>query len=255
MLATPVMKKCEYCGCDNADEVVKCKDCGKDWFSVTTQATEPNTGKRKGLFAFRLLTALLMGFAVICLSLDVAWQHARSSLGTRGEQWLTQWRLDELNEGMNNYRSEFNAFPHSLDQLKAATNNMQRFNNEEAFVDGWKRKFVYSFEGTNGVITSYGRDGKPGGEGLDYDLENLNSEPKASKPTFYQFIFDMPIRKVITSCLAVGGIVFLLCFFTIKKPDLSRAGIVTLMVHLVIIFAGAWFVAGVISVLHLSSGH
>jgi len=38
--------------------------------------------------------------------------------------------------------------------------------------DPWGHPYVYALEGARPLITSYGRDGVPGGEGADADLSN-----------------------------------------------------------------------------------
>ncbi|WP_109806431.1 type II secretion system major pseudopilin GspG [Sphingosinithalassobacter portus] len=38
-------------------------------------------------------------------------------------------------------------------------------------LDGWERPFLYTNEGSRFTLKSLGRDGKPGGEGVDADIE------------------------------------------------------------------------------------
>ena len=45
-------------------------------------------------------------------------------------------------------------------------------------VDPWGSEYVYMNEAGKAVITSYGRDKAPGGEGLDADISNKDSEKK-----------------------------------------------------------------------------
>lgn len=44
--------------------------------------------------------------------------------------------------------------------------------------DPWGHDYVYMNEGGKPVITSYGRDGQPGGEGPDADVSSKDSAPK-----------------------------------------------------------------------------
>jgi general secretion pathway protein G len=37
--------------------------------------------------------------------------------------------------------------------------------------DPWGRDYIYTVEGGSFTITSLGKDGKPGGEGVDADIE------------------------------------------------------------------------------------
>lgn len=246
------MKKCEYCGRDNADEAAACSGCGQAWFTAIPPVVEQQAANRKENLSSRFLVALLVGLAVSGISLFVAWQNARVTIGLQAEQWKTQMQLRELNEALQNYRKEFNAFPPSLKQLKATTNysGLLWSNEEKGFVDGWDRDFVYSFDGRNGLITSYGHDGKPGGVGLDYDLTNLNPVPKDSEMTFFQFLYQKQARGMIATCLATGGIAFLLCFFTVKQPRLNRSSVIALAPRVTAIVITTCIVAAIISLLY-----
>jgi general secretion pathway protein G len=48
-------------------------------------------------------------------------------------------------------------------------------------IDPWGRPYLYASPGTDGRdydIVSYGRDGKPGGDGYDADISTLTLEPR-----------------------------------------------------------------------------
>ena len=149
---------------------------------------------------------------------------------------------------MESYRAKFGTAPRSIDDLYSRTNPCP-------LVDGWDRPYTFSSDGSNSLVTSYGRDGKPGGRGLDCDLTSKNPTPKEARLTFEQFLFEMHIGKVILICLGCGGIAGLLAFLTAKIPELNFWGLSDLAIKLTYITGGAIFVAGIISILHMPSGH
>ena len=101
------------------------------------------------------------------------------------------------------------------------------------------------------VVTSYGRDGKPGGIGLDYDLTTENPDPKEARPTFQQFLHEMPTKGMILSCFVCGGFAGLLSFLIVKIPGLSRYEMIKLAFKLVVMVLAAVFMASVIAGLHI----
>jgi len=58
---------------------------------------------------------------------------------------------------------KFGAYPLSLDDLNEAESR-EGIEGKSQNLDGWKRPFLYQSNGTNYLIMSYGRDGKPGGK-------------------------------------------------------------------------------------------
>jgi hypothetical protein len=71
------------------------------------------------------------------------------------------------------------ALPKSLEEVRGALSLQAGFQWDEKGrpLDGWGRPFLYSTDGAKFVITSLGRDGKPGGLGLDCDLSTTNTWP------------------------------------------------------------------------------
>ena len=206
--------------------------------------------------------ASCVGFIVSTLACFVAWQNVRDAMQVRPQQWYTQHLLREIDEAITAYQQKFNTLPRSLDQLRT-TGQPLPFTKEAVIVDGekgvildgWHRPFLCSFDGTNFLVTSYGRDGKPGGIGLDCDLTNKNRHPRESSLTFFQFVSDMGLRGMVGTCIICGVLTFLLSLLTIKPSDLTRQGRFVLGRKLVATVIGAVIVAVIISALHIPSGH
>ncbi len=77
------------------------------------------------------------------------------------------------------YKLKLKNFPTTNDGLEALiSNGKQNFlNTDKVPVDPWGNPYIYTSPGTHGndyEIVSYGRDGQPGGEGYDADVESWN---------------------------------------------------------------------------------
>ena len=87
--------------------------------------------------------------------------------------------IDSLEQAVEMYRLTLGEYPRELSDLSTAprdANLAARYPNggfvKTINVDPWNRDYVYIFPGENGDfdLVSYGRDGEPGGEGLDADI-------------------------------------------------------------------------------------
>ena len=252
------MKKCSYCGCEKADDAESCRECGTQEFLALLPPTErrPQNRRKRSHILFRIATATLVALVVSGLSLYVAWQNGANAPMARKEQYFTQSHLRELEKQLAAYQQQFKAPPHSLAQLLAMTNGVPPAEEDPLSFDGWKRPFLFSTNGTNCLVTSLGRDGKPGGRGLDCDLTNKDPWPKAATPTLHQFLFDMPaVQSMITCCYLCGVLAFFLCFWTIKLPEPTLPSLTLLAFKLLLTTIGAAIVASIITALHVPSGH
>jgi hypothetical protein len=121
--------------------------------------------------------------------------------------------------------------------------------------DGWGRPLLFTVDRSNLVATSYGRDGRSGGVGLDCDLTSTNWTPSEAKPTFKQFLYAMPTGGMVTSAVVSGAFGFLIAVFVIKSEDFESENSLSFLGKLAAIVICATFIAVVITVLHVPSGH
>ena len=193
--------------------------------------------------------------AITSISLYTAWQNALDTDMVSREQWFTQKTLNEINLATAKYQEKRHQNPQSYEQLLSLTNDFDlRYCNEE-FLDGWKRPFLISSNETSFLVTSYGRDGKPGGVGLDCDLTSKDWKPKESALTFVQFFTNALTRGMVVSCFVCGVFAFLTSFFTVKKWQHGEADYSNLFWRLAMTVGGALIAAIFISALHVPSGH
>jgi hypothetical protein len=167
------------------------------------------------------------------------------------ERVHTDYMLRELAFDIESYRKEFGHFPSTLNDL---TNIMEGSAWPE-FSDSWKHPLVYSVDGTNYLIKSFGRDGKPGGQGLDCDLTTRDLHPPESALPLRQFLFDVRIGPMLGTCAVSGFITFILTIILVKRPDFSRSGLKSLGLRLGAVVIGAALVAGLMAALHVPVHH
>lgn len=119
--------------------------------------------KRAGFTLFEMLTVLTI-IAIVAGTVIARVNRQRE----KANQSRTKILLSELESEIENYRLEEKAYPERIEDL--ATKGYL----DERPVDAWGRAIEFRLidpEQTPAYrITSFGRDGQPGGEGLDADL-------------------------------------------------------------------------------------
>ncbi len=126
-------------------------------------------------------------------------------------------------------------------------------------IDGWGRPLLYDTDGTSWTLLSYGRDGLPGGTGMDadarpYDTPQLGHDyyRNPPMPSFRQFLFELPSRGMIYSCYLSGLLATLLTAYFYRPTKMPRT---TAVIRIgLIMLASIWF-ATIIMQLHIPTSH
>lgn len=77
------------------------------------------------------------------------------------------------------YKLKYNKFPSSgegLDALIRNDKNTKFLDASEIPLDPWGNPYIYTSEGSNFKVVSYGADGQPGGSGIDADIDSDSLE-------------------------------------------------------------------------------
>lgn len=105
--------------------------------------------------------------------------------GDRARQQAVETQIAQMKTAMNIYRLDFGTYPtadQGLAALVAAPQNLRRperyrtggyLDTQTVPLDPWDTPYQYVVPGQNGAefqICSYGRDGRPGGQGIDADI-------------------------------------------------------------------------------------
>ncbi len=181
------------------------------------------------------------------VSFVAAWVETGAAPGLSPQQLRTATDLYYIRSALKEYQRVSNAPAPSLAALTA-------FYPPE-LLDGWERPFQYESNEAGVVLLSYGRDGKRLGIGLDCDLTTRDPRPKASFPTFQQFLRDLPSGKMKAVSLLSGGTAFFLSLISARNLTFSVKGLLSFAFKISVIIAGATTVAFILCVLHVPTGH
>jgi len=204
----------------------------------------------------RLLLSLAVGLAVFALSGAVAYHQYNTSMDIRIPQDHAQRVIRDLYQAVDEYCQDNRTLPKTLMDLPIIKNE-EFFPTDKigAPIDRWHHPYHYWTDGNKYRITSYGRDGKPGGKGYDYDITGTGPLPKAATPTVGQFLTDAKAARMIKIC-ALGGIAaFILAFLSFRQFALGRREFRSLVIRLIVTIVAATIVAIMISALHIPTGH
>ncbi|MGB8818469.1 MAG: type II secretion system major pseudopilin GspG [Rhizobiaceae bacterium] len=134
-----------------------------------------DAGRRDAGFT---LVELLVVLAIIGLVAGIAAPQVLRYLGTAKVN-ATQTQMANIASALDLYFLDAGAYPPQdagLAALVTAPSGVSGWNGPylkpgAALLDGWGKAYAYSASADQGVsVLSYGRDGKPQGEGLDADL-------------------------------------------------------------------------------------
>ena len=205
--------------------------------------------------ALRFLIATMAGLATGSIALFVAWQSLGGGPSLAFRQSWTQSFLEEIADAIDVYRQRENTLPASLDNLRSVDDLGLLPFREEGMLDGWERPFVYTTNGNDFTVMSYGRDGKPGGVGLDCDLTHAAPRPPSSFMTFTQFLFERPTGRIVGTCVASPLLAFILCWRLAEPAQTTKQSVFDLCKRVVAVIIGAVIVGLILAVFHLPTGH
>jgi hypothetical protein len=123
----------------------------------------------------RLLRGLLALLVLVVLATIVRLAFDIGLAETIPPDALTRTRMTVTEVRIRSYYAGASTLPNSLAVLPVT--DAARDNN---VTDGWGRPMQYRVEGTKVTLTSFGRDGRPGGRGKDSDIVTTFSVQQAS---------------------------------------------------------------------------
>jgi hypothetical protein len=206
----------------------------------------------------RVAAATNVGLVVAAIAIVVAWRDVGDTNRVRSEQWATRQAISDIKKSLQMYRETGKPLPKSLEEFRGPGGQfLVQFKRDErgSPLDGWGRPFLHSVEGREYVVTSLGRDGKPGGVGLDCDLSNLKEWPKEAVPTLGQVLGHPSTRGIIHPCLVCGVLAFLLSLATVNPRTIENQGVFPLVMQVGLTIFGALFVAYFLSLAPVANYH
>ena len=207
--------------------------------------------------ALCVLTAIFIaGTAYIC-----AWLTYRGEFSQRNDLIITRLMLRKLGVAIEEHKEKTGSLPLILMDLDIVKDEAVIMGDTGLPVDRWRRPIHYEIKGGLYKLYSLGRDGKPGGVGLDADLFADNDDPDVDKEnlklasvSIWEFSCDRRAVGIRQVCLIAGLFAFPIWLLPMKKKTAKQLNLLgTLMIHIpTLVFAIV--VAVAISALHVS-GH
>ena len=123
------------------------------------------------------LVELLVVMVIIGLLAALVGPRLFPKLG-KGKQAAAKAQIELLGQALDQYRLDTGSYPTTEQGLNALVTNPGVEKWEGPYlkkglpVDPWGKPYVYQYPGSHGEydLISYGKDGKPGGEGEDKDV-------------------------------------------------------------------------------------
>jgi hypothetical protein len=202
--------------------------------------------------AFGLLTALATALLVFVLVYLAAWAEMRQSItmGDVGSCRIESMRTDffVIRRELSDYFQLHRHYPDSLDEVP--------FLKDSRFIDAWGNEYQYSKTAIGYRLLSLGRDGKPGGVGLDADIDSEKGDDIFVEPTLSQFLFEAAGRGTLFRVAMLASFLAgLACYIASGPRDGRSVTARALLVSIAVSAAGAILVSLFLVSIYLMGEH
>jgi hypothetical protein len=210
--------------------------------------------KPRRRWAIRVLLSLATGAIVCSTAYICAWYQYRDFYYFRSEQWETRKTLEDLQADVERHQKATGRLPEKLTDLESVQQGKVSVDDAGQPLDGWRRPIQYRIEADGYSLFSYGRDGQPGGHGLDADLYAGKVDKENERPTLWQFATLLDDGWILKGCVLAGAFSLALCLIA-GEGRLGKRSLAVLLIAHTLTALFAILTAVVISALHLPTGH
>jgi general secretion pathway protein G len=140
---------------------------------MTERQRERDIERRRGAAGFTLVE-LMVVIAIIAALATIVGVNVLSSMDD-ADVSAAQAQIRNLKTALTSYKITYKRFPSSSEGLNALIQNDKgkKFLDSASIpTDPWGNPYLYSSEGNEFKIVSYGADGSPGGSGYDADISS-----------------------------------------------------------------------------------
>jgi hypothetical protein len=171
------------------------------------------SGKSAAVSLFAALATAALVFALTYLS---AWAALRQqvSLEYGGVSFMRHLAI-QIRTALSGFADKHGHYPDSLEELEELK--------DCHLVDAWGRPYQYKKTGKSFQLLSLGRDGKPGGIGLDADIDLSSDAPVTIEPTFSQFLFDATGSRTLFGVALMASLFAGVACFLASGPQQGQA--------------------------------
>lgn len=193
-----------------------------------------------------LLMSFGVGILVSLLTFETERVSHDEALSNANGFWVVRQNAQMLHDAAVKFEKTHGNKPASLTDLEAILGH-------KVPADLWDRPFVMTQTQEDVVIVSYGRDGRPGGRGLDADITNQAIRPDPIPLAQY---FEVALLgPVLLTCFSAGFVAALATYYagvpSRREPVRWGRAIGATLVTTVMAMA----IASIVAVLHVPSGH
>ncbi|MBS0193613.1 MAG: type II secretion system protein GspG [Proteobacteria bacterium] len=150
---------------------------GADAIANAGHHPERKQRRRSGYRVAIIIIACMATFAIL-IGIPIVYLIVARVAGAadQAKYHLAQTQVDSIASKIEQYQSDTGALPPNLDALVTTPGGVNGwlgpYAKESELKDPWGHPFEYRVPGTHGTydLMSYGRDGKPGGDGVDADI-------------------------------------------------------------------------------------
>ncbi|MGD9647407.1 MAG: type II secretion system protein GspG [Pirellulales bacterium] len=213
-------------------------------YGVHTRKIEPSS--------LRILLAGTTSVLVVAIVHWVCWQEvALNAMLFDYQVHIADRELRHAREELAEYHREHGEYPASLNPLR---NQMFARDANNVCLDPWQNPVHYRRTTAGYELSSYGRDGKPGGIGIESDLDGVSP---IQPPTLNQYLYELDSgRKVSLAATLSGGAAFALYYWGSARPHGTVHSRPRLFLNLLATVAIASVIAVVLAILHaMPAGH
>ena len=204
------------------------------------------------ILSVRILVSLLVAISVTGISIWSAYNAVGSGYSAH---WRIRTDLRLLRTFASGYKHQEKRAATSLNEVIEA-NSRDNDILEQSRVDPWGREYLYEIVDDEVRLSTLGRDGKPGGRGLDADFSTDNYSPQSARLPLWQFLFEINSQGVLIVCLIAGLLAGCLAYRDFPPPQLQWKAWTNWLIAIAVWTYFSWFSAIAIASLHLvPNGH
>ncbi len=187
---------------------------------------------KRAIFKWLIKTYLplwMIASAIIFTAVYVAaWVMLGKNEYNRPRQFVTYRVISDLSHFIPEYQKTNNQLPDDL-RDPYFDQKVTNFDAQRGVIDGWDRPIRYEVNSGKFIVYSPGRDGMPGGDGLDADIDS--DSPRLEAPTFWQFLTTTDKQEIAGSNVFMWAgascflsLAFLFAAFTKVRESYTLAG-------------------------------
>lgn len=205
--------------------------------------------------------ALFVGGCVFAVAYLAAWRQLGGSPYVAWYRMTNLGRLFGVQEAVVHYREETGKLPESIDDLLRAENKHHGVDEEGRPIDLWSNRINYTRVGDDFEIYTVGRDGKPGGRGMDADLyvgtehRPIRDSWEQCFPTLWQFAFDLNTKGMFGACVASGLLAMAIYLVLSYYSKNEKVGVKTVAMNLFATLLFSLLIAAILVVSYAPWGH